>query len=339
MTRRRVLAIAAVAGLLTSCAATPSALPSPPASVEAPVPVGASQVTSLPPAPEIDTDCDPTRSFRPTPVLPAPGQMPPGSTMARIVEDGFLRAGVDQTTNLMGYRDPATNRIDGFDIEMVREIARALFGTDDVDDRIKWVTITSDQRTKVLVEPEEGSEEADQPQVDIVVRTMTATCERWQEVLFSTTYLLARQRIVVPQDNEDITGKEDLAGHRVCSATASTSLRRLVELRDGPLVTAVPHWSDCLVMLQRQQVDAVSTDDTILAGMVAQDPNLKVVGEPFSSEPYGMAFNREAEDFVRFANGVLERMRADGTWQRLYDDWLAGPLGRVSPPPEPRYRD
>ncbi|WP_016701047.1 glutamate ABC transporter substrate-binding protein [Actinoalloteichus spitiensis] len=340
MTRRRVLTIAVVAGLLTSCTASSSAPFSSTPSVEVPEPVGARLVTSA--SASAEEDCDPTRSFRPPPVLPEPGQMPVGSTMERIVEDGFLRAGVDQTTNLMGYRDPATNRIDGFDIEMVREVARALFGTEDVDNHIKWVAITSGQRTDVLGNPEEGTEEAkqpQQPQVDIVVRTMTATCERWETVLFSTTYLEARQRILVPQDNEDITGKDDLAGRRVCSATASTSLSRLVELENGPRVTAVPHWSDCLVMLQQQQVDAVSTDDTILAGMVAQDPNLKVVGEPFSSERYAMAFRQEEEDFVRFANGVLERMRADGTWQRLYDAWLAGPLGRASPPPEPRYQD
>jgi polar amino acid transport system substrate-binding protein len=105
-------------------------------------------------------------------------------------------------------------------------------------------------------------------------------------------------------------------------------------------VIAVNNWTDCLVMLQQAQVDAISTDDSVLWGLQKQDPNVEVVGDSIGLEPYGVGINREHSDLVKFVNGVLAKMRADGTWQRLYDKWLLefGP----TPPPGPptaRYED
>lgn len=189
------------------------------------------------------------------------------------------------------------------------------------------MTVTSDQREEAL---EEGT-------VDVVVRTMTVTCERWERVNFSTVYFEAGQRLLVHRDS-GYSDVEDLAGERVCSARGSTSLRRLAAHDAGLVPVEVADWSDCLVMLQQGQVEGFSTDDTILAGMARQDPQLHVVGDRFSSEPYGMAFNKDAEDFVRFANALLAQMRDDGTWERMYDDWLTD-LGPAPDPPTANYRD
>jgi polar amino acid transport system substrate-binding protein len=102
----------------------------------------------------------------------------------------------------------------------------------------------------------------------------------------------------------------------------------------------VPEWTDCLVMLQQNQVEAVSTDDTILAGMSAQDPFTTIVGESLGAEPYGIGVNKEQTDLVRFVNAVLEQMRTDGSWATLYDRWVAQLLNRAVPaPPVARYRD
>jgi len=89
-------------------------------------------------------------------------------------------------------------------------------------------------------------------------------------------------------------------------------------------------------MLQQGQVDAISTDDTILAGMLAEDPTTRMLGADLGAEPYGMATSKQAEDFTRFVNAVLERMRADGTWTALHEKWR---LGGSSTPPPARYRD
>jgi polar amino acid transport system substrate-binding protein len=93
----------------------------------------------------------------------------------------------------------------------------------------------------------------------------------------------------------------------------------------------VDNWSDCLVMLQQGQVAAVSTDDVILAGMAAQDPTTKIVGDRFTEEPYGIGVPKENEDMVRFVNAVLEGVR-NGPWQESYNKWVAPRLGQAAPP-------
>ena len=105
-----------------------------------------------------------------------------------------------------------------------------------------------------------------------------------------------------------------------------------------PIVVEVVTWSDCLVALQQRQVDAVSTDDTILAGLVAQDPYLHIVGPSMSEEPYGIGINLENTGLVRYVNGTLERIRRDGTWNTLYRKWLSV-LGPAPGLPTPRYVD
>jgi polar amino acid transport system substrate-binding protein len=90
------------------------------------------------------------------------------------------------------------------------------------------------------------------------------------------------------------------------------------------------------VALQQRQVDAVSTDDSILAGLVAQDPYLHIVGPSMNEEPYGIGINLENTGLVRFVNGTLDRIRRDGTWSTLYRKWLTV-LGPPPAPPVPRY--
>jgi polar amino acid transport system substrate-binding protein len=169
---------------------------------------------------------------------------------------------------------------------------------------------------------------------------MTITCERDKGIDFSSVYFDAGQEILVPQDST-ITGPGDLAGKRVCAADGSTSLNQLagLKLRPAPQLWAVPGDTDCLVMLQQGQVDAISTDNVILQGLKAQDPNTKLVGPAFSSEPYGMAISKQHPDFTSFVNGVLANERADGTWAAIYSHWLGSFSDGVIPtPPAPTYR-
>jgi polar amino acid transport system substrate-binding protein len=244
--------------------------------------------------------------------------------MADIVERGRLRVGVDQNTYLFGFRDPHTGELAGFDIDLAREIARALFGD---PDRVQLVAISSADRIPAI---ESG-------QVDLVVRTMTMTCERWERVAFSTEYFTAGQRVLVRR-NSPVEGIDDLGGQKVCAAAGSTSLRAIAAAPSRPIPVSVVDWTDCLVLLQQGEVAAISTDDSILAGMAAQDPTTHVVGDRFTTEPYGIAMSRDAEDLVRFVNGVLERLRSDGTWTELYERWL-GSLGPAPDPPRARYQD
>jgi polar amino acid transport system substrate-binding protein len=264
--------------------------------------------------------CDPRASYPPGSSGLA---VPAGSTMEEIVDRGRLVVGVAQNTYLFGYRDPVDGALKGFDIDIAREIARALLGD---PDRIQVRAVTSGERVAVL----------QNDQVDIVVSTMTMNCERWGQVAFSTEYYSAGQRVLVSASSE-AEGIDDLGDQKVCAAAGSTSIRNVAQAESGPVPVAVPDWTDCLVLLQQGQVDAISTDDTILAGLAAQDPSTRVVGEPFSEEPYGIAVRESEVDLVRYVNAVLEELRANGRWTDIYDAWLAEHLGEAPEPPPARY--
>jgi polar amino acid transport system substrate-binding protein len=308
--------------VVSACSAGPAPSEVVPRAAPEPKPANASTVTAAPsstqrPAPE----CDATASLRPGPLPPA-GQMPAGSTMERIFQRGRLIAGVDQNSYLMGFRNSFTGEIEGFDVDVVRQIAKAIFGD---EKKVQFKVVTSAERIPVLQRGE----------VDVVVRTMTITCDRREDVDFSAVYYQAGQRVLVRR-NSGITGVDGLADKRVCVASGSTSLNNVVNRVKTTI--SVPNWTDCLVMLQQGQTDAISTDDTILAGLAAQDPYTEVVGSRFTEEPYGVGMPKGQEDLVRFVNGVLERMRGDGTWSGIYWRWL-NTLGPAPAPPAARYRD
>lgn len=268
---------------------------------------------------------DPTASLRPPNPMPAAGHMPGGSTMATIAQRGYLIAGVDQNTFLFGYRDPKSNTLDGFDIQMVRDVAKAIFGD---PNKVVFKAITSAQRIDVLR----------QHQVDLVARTFTVSCARLQQVAFSTVYYQASRKLLVRADSP-MNSIADLGGKRVCATIGSDSLSQGQGQANPPIPVAVNDWSDCLVMLQQGQVDGISTDDTILAGMVAQDPNTKIVGGVIAPEPYGLAFPQTSPDLVSFVNGVLQQVRTDGEWTQTYQQWLGTRLGPTPAPPPASYKN
>lgn len=317
MNRLRTAALAlvtaaalAVAGCTTGAddlgaplaAATPTASTAPGAS-------------AAPPA----TDCSPAAvaSYAPTGVT--------DSTRLKTIRDrGNLRVGVSADTLLMSARNPITGTIEGFDVDIAREIARAILGSPEA---IDYVVITSAQRLPALT----GGDGA--PQVDMVARTLTMTCDRWNTIAFSSEYYDAGLKVLVSDDPNavPIASINDLDGKRVCAPSGTTTLSRLQN--DFPEVTAVEAdtHSQCLARFQAGDVDAIAGDDTILAGFVAQDPYAKVIGDALSSEPYGLGLPADDPDFVRFVNAALEAMRSDGRWQSIHGRWL-GVLGEASPP-------
>lgn len=316
------IAVALVVLALTSACGSPEA---PEAVTVTPVnamPGGAEEIVTAPAAG--NADCDREASLRPGP-QPAPGAMPPGSTMANILARGRLIVGVDQSTNLFGSRNPATGQLEGFDVDLARELARSIFGDpNQVDLRV----VTAAQRETAL---QEG-------QVDMVVRTYSITCDRKKKVAFSTPYYIAKQRILATK-NSGIRTAADLSGKRVCAVKGTTSLAALFALDPRPTLYGVGQWTDCLVMVQQGQVDAISTDDVVLSGLLAQDRrNLELVGASIGDEPYGVGVKLENQDLVRFVNGALDQMREDGTWERLYQANLQQ-VGPSPGPPTARYQD
>jgi polar amino acid transport system substrate-binding protein len=242
--------------------------------------------------------------------------------MAEIRDRGRLIVGVSADSLLLGARNPVSGQIEGFDIDMARLVADAIF---DDPDRVELRVITAAQRIPSL---QDGT-------VDLVARNMTITCARWQDIAFSAEYYRSGQKVLVPLGS-DATSLADLAGQRVCAPAGSTSLAKLEEFGDIEAVPAATH-TDCLVRFQQGDVDAITGDDTVLAGLAAQDPYATVVGDAFTDEPYGLGMNADAVDLVRFVNAVLEEAKADGSWTASYDRWLSEALGPAPAPPVPVY--
>lgn len=314
----------AAAAMVAGCGSPGAPVePAPVGSVERPMPAGAGVARDVAGNGSTEQSCDPTASLRPDPSIP------PGSTMAEIRDRGYLTVGVDQNTFLFGFRNPTTGQLEGFDIDIAREIARSIFGDPDA---VRFRAISSADRIGALG----GDPEYQGEQVDIVVRTFSITCDRLEKINFSTVYYVAGQRVLV-NENSDAQGLGDLGGKRVCAADESTSLQNIARAEPRPVPVKVDDWSDCLVLLQQGQVEAVSTDDTILAGMAEQDPTTKIVGERFTDEFYGVGIPKQNEDMVRFVNAVLDRIRGEA-WRRSYQRWgLQDWLGPAQPP-APNYR-
>lgn len=292
-----------------------------------PLPAGAKEVHEAD-QPSVDTSCNPTASYKPAGSLPAPGAFAGSPSVAAIYNNGKLRVGVDQNTYRFGFRDSETGELEGFSLDVAREIAKAIFGD---PNKIQLRVVTSAQRIPALKNGD----------VDLVVHTMTANCERWKDIDFSTVYYLAGQKVLVKKDT-GYQGIQSLAGKKVCAAEGSTSLARIVNLPvdPKPIGMQVSGWTDCLVLLQQNQVDAVSTDDTILAGLAAQDPSTVVPQQQaIAQEPYAIGVAQGHQDLVRFVNGVLQQMRDDGRWNQIYDKWMGPLLGASAGPPPAQYRD
>ena len=291
-----------------------------------PIPAPIAGPSSAPPPAGItapDESCKPRQSLRPSGTLPAPGKMPAGTRMADIQKRGRLILGTSQDTLLFSSRNPITGKVEGFDVDMGRQIAEAIFGD---PNKIQIKVIGYDQRVDLAAD---GT-------VDLVADTMTMNCERWQRVNFSTVYYDAGQKVLVAS-NSGAKSIEDLGGKKVCAVRGSTSLQNIAKVAAGPVPVGLSGFADCLVAFQQNEVDAISTDDTILVGLAAQDPYAKVIGERFTEEPYGMAMSAEHDEFTRFVNAVLERNRANGTWTRTYDKWL-GRFGKAPAPPAAEYK-
>jgi polar amino acid transport system substrate-binding protein len=306
--RRALLVMITASGLALGAVAA-AAAPGQPAAIQAGQAAKSAQAAKAVSAPAA---CDPTASsLRPS----GPPQVTPGSFMAKIRARGYLIAGVDQSTYHFGFLNPLSGQIEGFDIDMVRAVASAIFGD---PGKVRFKAISDAQRIRDVTDST----------VDIVAHTMTITCDRLKKVDFSSVYFEAAQRVLVLK-NSTATSLDSLHGRKVCATSGSDSLARISEHKAIPV--QVTYWTDCLVLLQQGDVAAISTDDSILDGLAAQDPWTKLIGPRLTEEPYGLAISKQHPEFVRFVNAVLQQLRTNGQWAGSYRHWIGTPV--PSPPP------
>ncbi|MDQ3742688.1 MAG: glutamate ABC transporter substrate-binding protein [Actinomycetota bacterium] len=244
-------------------------------------------------------------------------EAPEGSSIARIQEKGEITIGVKYDVPPFGFKNPQNNQVEGFDVDLGRRIAEHL-GVEP-----KFIEAISDNRIPFL---QDGT-------ADLILSTMTITAERDQEIDFSEPYFIARGRILVPQGS-DIKGVGDLAGKKVCTALGSTYEETLKKEAPKADLRLVDSYSECLELVQNEAVDAVSTDDVILTGMIIQDDTLELVeAEPLTTEPYGAGIKDGDKDLKAAVDTVISEWKQGGGWAETYQKWVGQYTNEEQEPP------
>ncbi len=243
-----------------------------------------------------------------------------GTTMARLNQAGTVTVGTKFDQPLFGLKNLEGNP-EGFDVEIAKLIAGEM-GI--AADKVKFVESVSANREPFI----------QQDKVDFVVATYTINDKRKQVVDFAGPYYVAGQDIMVAKGNpEGIAGPEDLAGKKVCSVTGSTPAENIRTNYPDADLTEFDVYSKCAEALKNKQVQAVTTDNVILLGLISQDPDaFELVGKPFTEEPYGIGLKKGDTAFRSFINDTLDKLYQDGRWKAAWDA-TAGKVATETPTP------
>ncbi|AZS43405.1 ABC transporter glutamine-binding protein GlnH [Microbacterium oleivorans] len=228
-------------------------------------------------------------------------------TFDRASKADKIVVGVKSDQPGLGYEDAVSGERSGFDVEIARWIAASL-GFD--EDQIDFQTIPSANREQEIVN---GN-------IDYYVGTYSMTPARDEVIDFAGPYFITGQGLLVAADDDSINGPDDLKDKVTCSVTGSTPLQRIRDEYNGE-VTERQTYSECVEQLLNGQVDAITTDEAILAGYVAQDKDkLKLAGKPFSEERYGVGL----ADGDTVLKDHINKLFTDGgdVWTALYDEYL-----------------
>lgn len=242
---------------------------------------------------------------------------PAGTTMAKLQDKGEITIGVKYDVAPFGFKNPQSGEVEGFDVDVAKAVAGEL-GV-----KPKLIEAISDNRIPFL---KNGT-------ADLILSTMTINAERDQEIDFSDPYFIARGSILIKKSDTSIKGVKDLAGKQVCTALGSTYEETLKKQVPKATRRLVDGYSECLELIQNGAVDAVSTDDAILSGMIKQDDSLKLVGEPLTTEPYGAGIKQGDTAFQKFVNEAIQKFKDDGRWAATYEKWVGQYTGVDQEPP------
>ena len=247
-----------------------------------------------------------------------------GTTMEKLQKAGKIKVGVKFDQPGFGLKNPASGEVEGFDAEVAYLIAQGIFGgtVEDVKDKVEFTEAVSKNREPFI---QNGT-------VDIVIATYTINDARKQVVDFAGPYFVAEQDIMVKKDNTTIKSVTDLNGKKVCSVTGSTSLKNVqAKAPQADLSVTFDTYSKCGEALTDGRVEAVTTDNTILAGLVDQSTGaFKLVGAPFSEEPYGIGLKKDDKAFRDFLNDRIEAIYESGQWESAFESTL-GEIGLETP--------
>ncbi|MFJ7747831.1 transporter substrate-binding domain-containing protein [Peribacillus sp. NPDC097295] len=228
--------------------------------------------------------------------------------LTQIKENDKIVFGVKNDTRLFGLKNPNTKEVEGFDIDIAKALAGEILGD---EEKVEFKEVTSKTRMPLL----------NNGDIDAIVATMTITEERKKEVDFTDVYFDAGQSLLVKKGS-DIKGIDSLKGKKVLAVKGSTSAINIREKAPEAEVLEFENYSEAFAALKSGQGDTLTTDDSILYGMVDEDPNYELVGGTFTDEPYGIAVKKGNEKFVDELNKALKAIKDSGKYDEIHDKWI-----------------
>lgn len=226
-----------------------------------------------------------------------------------IKQRGKLVIGVKYDTKLFGLKDPASGKVEGFDIDIAKAVAKHIFGD---ETKLELKEVTSKTRITLL---QNGD-------IDAIIATMTISDERKKQVDFSDVYFNAGQSLLVKKGSP-ITGLESLTPNtKVLAVKGSTSAKNIREKAPEATILEFENYQDAFNALKAGKGEALTTDNSILLGMQQQDPNYTLVGGNFTEEPYGIAVKKGQTELLQAINDTLKELKSNGEYNKLHEQWL-----------------
>ncbi|MBO1626922.1 glutamate ABC transporter substrate-binding protein [Bacillus arachidis] len=232
-----------------------------------------------------------------------------GKVVDQIKKRGKLVVGVKNDTNLFGLKDPATGKVEGFDVDVAKALAKKILGD---ESKLELKEVTSKTRIPMLKNGD----------IDAIIATMTITEERKKEVDFSDVYFKAGQSLLVKKGSKIKSIDDVKSGVTVLAVKGSTSTQNIRKKSPEAKVLEFENYSEAFTALKAGKGDVLTTDNAILYGMAKQDANYQVVGKIFTDEPYGIAVQKGATDLTKVINELLKEMKANGEYDKLYEKWI-----------------
>ena len=240
-----------------------------------------------------------------------------------VKEAGVLKTGGTKTAPVFSLEDATTGEVSGFDTAIGQVLARYIIGgTNDARTLLDITQVTSDTREVVLGN---GS-------VQAVIATYTITPERAKKIDFAGPYYSSGQAVLVRADESKITGVSDLAGVKVAVQSGSSSIKALQEAAPKAEQTPFNDHNTCLSALETRQVDAYVVDESLLLSAMQGSDAFKIVGEPFTQDPYGIGLP-QGSDAKAFVNAFLKKIYDDGTWEKIWKATIGVITGGEAPKP------
>ncbi|MFJ6266203.1 transporter substrate-binding domain-containing protein [Lysinibacillus xylanilyticus] len=231
------------------------------------------------------------------------------SSLETIKANDKIVWGVKNDTKLFGLKNPSTGEIEGFDVDIAKELTKIILGD---ETKVEFKEVTSKTRIPML----------NNGDIDSIIATMTISKERRKEVDFTDVYFEAGQSLLVKKGSP-IKSIDDLDSKtKVIAVKGSTSAINIREKAPDAQVLEFENYAEAFTALKAGQGDVLTTDDSILYGMASQDNNFELVGGKFTEEPYGIAMKKGSDDFVKAVNDALAELKSNGKYNEIHDKWI-----------------